>query len=105
MKNLTAKEITYLVAIAILFAIGVWAFKNSIKPVETQYARTGFVVELDRENDIVVVEDWAGLTWEFYGIEDWEVNDIASMLMNDNGTPENIYDDEILSVRYGGQIN
>lgn len=70
---------------------------------EKEYPLTAVVVELDAENDIVVCEDYAGNTWEFFGIEDWIEGDIASMIMNDKGTPE-IKDDEIISVRYGGWI-
>ena len=73
----------------------------SEKPVSDSYAMTTKVVELDRENDIVVCEDFNGNLWEFYGCEDWQIDDVASLLMNDNGTPT-IYDDEIVSARYNG---
>ena len=65
------------------------------------YALTTEVVELDRENDIVVCEDFNGNLWEFYGCEDWQIDDVASLLMDDNGTLT-IYDDEIASARYNG---
>ena len=73
----------------------------SEKPVTDSYALTTKVVELDRENDVVVCEDFNGNLWEFYGCEDWQIDDIASLLMDDNGTPT-IYDDEIVSARYNG---
>ena len=73
----------------------------SEKPVADSYALTTKVVELDHENDVVVCEDFNGNLWEFYGCEDWQINDVASLLMNDNGTPT-IYDDEIVSARYNG---
>lgn len=73
----------------------------SEKPVSDSYAMTTKVVELDRENDVVVCEDFNGNLWEFYGCEDWQIDDIASLLMDDNGTPT-IYDDEIVSARYNG---
>ena len=65
------------------------------------YALTTKVVELDRENDVVVCEDFNGNLWEFYGCEDWQIDDIASLRMDNNGTPT-IYDDEIVSARYNG---
>lgn len=73
----------------------------SEKPVADSYALTTKVVELDNENDIVMCEDFNGNLWEFYGCEDWQIDDIASLLMDDNGTPT-IYDDEIVSARYNG---
>ena len=65
------------------------------------YPLTTKVVELDRENDIVICEDFNGFRWQFEGCEDWQEGDICSMIMNDNGTPK-IFDDEIVSVKYDG---
>lgn len=63
------------------------------------YALTAIIVEVDIDNDLVTVEDSTGNRWQFYGVEDWEVNDCASLLMWDNGT-EYVTDDEIHSARY-----
>lgn len=65
------------------------------------YSITTVVYELDRENDLVTVKDANGNLWQFESCEDWEINDICSMLMNDCGTTL-IYDDEIVMVRYNG---
>ena len=77
--------------------IAIVYFSNSAE----NYALTTKVVELDRENDIVVCEDFNGNLWEFYGCEDWQIDDVASLLMDDNGT-STIYDDEIVNARYNG---
>ena len=71
---------------------------------ENLYALTTQVVQVDYENDVVVCQDFNGDLWEFEGCEDWLYGDIASMVMNDKGTPEK-YDDEIVSVRYGGWLD
>ena len=63
------------------------------------YALTTCVVEVDRDNDIVTCEDSNGNLWEFYGCEDWQEGDCASLLMNNQGTPS-IYDDAIEGARY-----
>jgi len=55
------------------------------------------------ENDTVIVMDGAGNEWAFNGAEDWEIGDIAALLMKDMNTQE-IYDDEIVSVRYCGNV-
>ena len=70
-----------------------------IKSESNTYALTTCVVEVDRDNDIVTCEDSNGNLWEFYGCEDWQEGDCASLLMNDQGTP-NIYDDAIEGARY-----
>lgn len=64
-----------------------------------QYALTTKVIDLDFENDLVTCEDCNGNLWQFFGVEDWEIEDGASLLMNDSGTPE-IWDDVIESVKY-----
>jgi len=75
------------------------------KPVGNEYALTTQVVQVDYENDVVVCQDFNGNLWEFEGCEDWMYGDIASLVMNDMGTPE-IYDDEIVAPpRYSGYFD
>lgn len=65
------------------------------------YPMAGVVVDLDREHDVVNVSIASGLLYEFYGVEDWDIGDIAAMTMDDNGT-ETILDDKIVDARYAG---
>ena len=65
------------------------------------YPATMYVADIVEEEDLVVLQDSEGFQWEFYGVEDWFVGDLASVLMYDNGTTE-IYDDQIMKVRYAG---
>ena len=71
------------------------------QPTSTTYANTACVVAVSPGTDTVVVEDFSGNLWAFYGVEDWQIGDCVSLVMDDAGTEE-IYDDEILSVRYSG---
>lgn len=80
----------------ILAACGV--FHSDTVAVEN-YAMTAIVIKTDRNSDIVTIKDANGNEWQFTGVEDWEVNDCASLIMCDNGTPQ-IFDDIIVSVRY-----
>ena len=64
------------------------------------YPMTGEVVSVDYVADVVTIEAHNNL-WEFYGAEDWELGDVCACIMSDNGTKE-IYDDEIIVVRYQG---
>ena len=67
----------------------------------TDYAMTCKVVEIDHEKDLVTVVDSNGFEWTWEGVEDWQIGDCASLLMNDSGTDE-IFDDVILSMRFNG---
>ena len=60
------------------------------------YAKTTIVTDIDRTTDTVIVTDSTGNEWAFYGIEDWQIDDVCSMLM-DTAKTESIYDDIIVS--------
>lgn len=102
------KRIIIIITVTVLFiaaGVGAWfadmhreAILNNTTTCE-RYALTTCVVEVDRDNDIVTCEDSNGNLWEFYGCEDWQKGDCASLLMNDQGTPS-IYDDAIEGARY-----
>ena len=79
------------------------AWINHRNFIRQEYALDGVVREIDPERDEVIVSDGAGNTWGFYGSDNWKIGDVASMLMKDMGTAD-IYDDEIISVRYCGHI-
>ena len=68
-----------------------------------EYPTCGTVVSVNHETDVVVFEDFNGLRWGFKGAEDWMVDDIIAVIMNDQGT-ETIFDDEIVDVKYCGYV-
>ena len=65
------------------------------------YAETFEVIETDLENDIVYIKNSSGFVYSFYGVEDWQEKDFCACIMFDNFT-KNIFDDEIISVKYQG---
>lgn len=67
-----------------------------------QYALTVYVAEIDRAEDVVTYETHSGHRFEWQGVEDQETGEVYSLIMNDNGTPETIEDDSIISARYSG---
>ena len=69
--------------------------------INTLYAKTAMIYELDRTTDTVYVVDSNGEAWSFTGCEDYELGDYVSMIMYTNNT-KSIYDDSIVSVRYSG---
>ena len=70
--------------------------------VDNFYTRTGLVVDLDYDTDVVTVVDGADLVWQFTGCEDYCVGDLVEILMQKAGNPENIFDDVIYSTCYTG---
>ena len=100
----------FAVAIVILFVLLVIAVISFIwldcnKTAEQEhsiYPLTVQIIELDHNADIVVCVDGTGNCWKFYGVEDWQVGNFASLLMNDNGTTETVYDDVITMICHAG---
>lgn len=77
------------------------------KPVEIPndhaiYPRGFIIAEMEKETDTLILDDGTGLEWKYEGIEDYWVGDYVVAIMDDNGTPNSIYDDIILDLRYGG---
>lgn len=65
------------------------------------YPKSGTVIYVDKDGDVILIEDLAGHRWIYGGAEDWLEGDMVSMIMNSNGT-EKIKDDEIVVVKYEG---
>ena len=61
------------------------------------YPETARVIEI--ENDTVTVETATGNQFAFTGAEDYEVNDMVSMIMYGNDT-DTVEDDSIIKIQY-----
>lgn len=68
------------------------------------YAQITKVVETDTRHDEVICVDEQGNEWIFTGIEEWQVDDIAIMVMDDHKT-EKVEDDTIITVTYGSRAD
>ncbi len=68
----------------------------------TIYPTTAVITDINEQNDIVTMSTASGLVYQFEGIEDYYTGDLVACLMFDNGTPDNVRDDIILSHRYTG---
>lgn len=104
MKEMGKAKYIFLCAIALLLLLALIGGLTTIvmfseKPATTTYSMTCKVVELDHENDLVILVDANGFEWTWEGIEDWQIGDCASLMMDNNGTAE-IFDDVILSMSY-----
>ena len=111
-RSCKRKEIFYCFLIAIVFIV-VGLIGNlelnaepSIKanPVtETTYPATGIVTAVGQ--DFIVFTDFNGNEWEISeDPEDLYCGDRVAVIMSDNGTPDTIYDDKIVSSRYCGWV-
>ena len=72
---------------------------NNIVSANNVHLSQGTVIALDTLEDVVTVLDVDGHVYEFYGTEDWLVDDGCIMLINNNGT-SNRKDDDVLDVLY-----
>lgn len=97
MKN---KHLIIILSALLIFCI-VANFVTNIINKKNLYPLTTVVVAVSPANDTVTVKDFNGNLWQFKGTEDWEVDTIASCIMDSKGTPL-IKDDEIIKVHYNG---
>lgn len=72
------------------------------------YPLTGIVTEVqevDKDTDLVTMTCANGnqFSWYVDSTDDWCINDLASCIMNSNGT-EIVYDDEIVDAHYAGGL-
>lgn len=95
--------ITVIAAVAVVFvgfaAAGLWYTATTAKTQTNVYPLLTTVTEVDRDKNLVTVEDNNGFIWQFEGVDDWEEGDLCNCLMNSRGT-EKIFDDEIIMTRY-----
>lgn len=104
MTNTIQMIAALLVGIGIIFLAG-FSVGRMVAPqpqentIEIIYPATMVVTDTDFVSDTVTLKDSTGNLWAFHGVKDWQVGDVASVLMETNNTAE-IRDDRILNVRY-----
>ena len=68
----------------------------------TMYPKTTICLAVNHQTEVVTVADCNGTEWQFSGCQDFEEGDLIALIMNDNGTPDTIWDDTIITARYSG---
>lgn len=68
----------------------------------TMYPKTTICLAVNHQTDTVTVADCNGTKWTFNGCQDFEE---GALIMNDNATPDNIWDDTVVTARYSGGTN
>lgn len=97
----TAKLIGACALVVVIF-LGMIFFSMPAKAESSFYPRAAIITEICYEEDLIICVDAAGVEWSFFGVEDFDIGDLVAMLLWDCGTPESIYDDEIIDVVYAG---
>lgn len=66
------------------------------------YPNTAIVTAIDYNTDFFEVATSTGIKYTLKGVEDWEVGDLASLLMYDIGSDGDITNDLVIELRYTG---
>lgn len=99
MKNIKNKILSIVIfaLVTIIVVLGIMITNNF-------HSRVAMITEIDKENNLIIATCGNGNMFGFYATnEDWDCGDLCSLIMYDNGT-ETVYDDKVVSVRYGGFI-
>lgn len=92
-----------LVIITACLRAGSWTRRSELEVPTENYLLCGIVESINHEENYITIVDNSGNAWEWEGVEDWQENDIAVMMMNNNGT-EKITDDIIMNIKYTGWV-
>lgn len=95
--------LTVTVVLSILLFFGTCSAEMYVSEPLEYYPLTTIVREVveEEETRIIVVEDANGNIWEFENENEFDIDDIVSLLMYNNGTPQ-IFDDKIVMTVYSG---
>ena len=73
-------------------------------PVNHEYPELFIVEEVNEEENYVILETLSGNQFKWNNAGDWQIGDLASAIMNSQGT-ETVKDDEIIMLQYSGYID
>lgn len=66
------------------------------------YPNTAIVTSVNYETDIFTVATSTNISYTLKGVEDWQVGDLASLLMYDLGNDGDITNDLVIELKYSG---
>lgn len=66
------------------------------------YPNTAIIKSVDYVTDNFIISTSTGIEYTLKGVEDWEVGDLASLLMYDIGSDGDITNDLVIELRYTG---
>ena len=65
------------------------------------YPQCGIITSIDRTRDTMTITDSTGNRWIWEGVEDFQLRDHVSMVMDDNNS-DFVLDDKIVKIYYMG---
>lgn len=82
------------------------AIMTSVAPASNpanEYPETFVVTEVNQNENYILLETFSGNVFKWNDSEDWMTGDIASAIMDSNGTEE-VQDDVIVKLQYSGYM-
>lgn len=102
------KKLLALTLVTIIASTPVSAAPTTDGECKDLYPLTGIVTEVEHmeDTDLITMTTANGNQFSWYtdSTDDWYINDLASCIMNSNGTDE-VYDDEIVDAHYVGTLD
>jgi len=102
------KKLLAVVLTTMMIATPVSAAPTTDGEYKDLYPLTGIVTEVEHmeDTDLITMTTANGNQFSWYtdSTDDWFINDLASCIMNSNGTDE-VYDDEIVDAHYVGTLD
>lgn len=102
------KKLLALTLVTIIASTPVSAAPTTDGEYKDLYPLTGIVTEVEHmeDTDLITMTTANGNQFSWYtdSTDDWFINDLASCIMNSNGTDE-VYDDEIVDAHYVGTLD
>lgn len=74
-------------ALALLLICG-WASAE-----RSAYPRFGNVIDIEYDTFCISIDDGMGNLWDYFADDEFFYGDLVCMVMDDNGTPDYLYDD------------
>ena len=99
-KHILRAFLAAFIATTIILSIAGKTKANSYD-LKHEYPETFTVIATNVGADYIVLRNFAGHFYVWGNCEDWEPGDIASAIMNDNGTAD-VTDDIIVTLKYSG---
>lgn len=90
-----------LATLAVVMILGMNTLVGQTKEPKSEYPETFTVIATNVGADYIVLRNFTGHFYVWGNCEDWEPGDIASAIMNDNGTAD-VTDDIIVTLKYSG---
>lgn len=66
------------------------------------YPNTAIITSIDYATDSFTISTSTNISYTLKGVEDWEIGDLASLLMYDIGADGDITNDLVIELRYTG---